>query len=291
MNYTIEAINLHGPGIEFELRVLIKEAFKSADLVPEGYLIKNISSNASRPSFFLVAKENDKIMGCNGFIANDFLLDGKQYIGYQSCWSATHPEHQGKRVFVNIINEAKKILKEKNAGFLYGIPNNTSHPIFLKKLEFSETQAFICRIPNIPFLKNSFFHKKKISNSNALFIDEEQVKEHKLAQFPLEVKVIRHKDSWLWGKFKKKVKFGIKIPFFEIGGIHLNDETDLPFLINEIFRSHKVWFIQIISCQTNSFNSLVKKWKPASMNGFIYYNLSMPGFEHFNIMIGAIDVF
>ena len=291
MNYTIEVADINDPLIESELRVLIQAAFNSPDQLPEKHLLKNISSHASMPSFFLVAKEEGKIIGCNAFLANDFYLHGKNYVAYQSCWTATHPAHQGKKVFVNIINEAKKLLKEKGAGFLYGIPNNTSHPVFVKKLDFSETPALIARIPNVPFLKKIFLTDADIDNSKSCFINEEQVKEHKLLQFPSAVKAVSYNKSRIWGKFSKKTKFGIQIPYFEVGGIHLDSNNDLEFLLKEIFKKYKVWFVQIISCKTNTFNALIKNWKPAGMNGFIFHNLNMPVFEHFDVMIGTIDVF
>ena len=49
-------------------------------------------------------------MGCNAFIANDFNLNGREISCFQSCWSATHPNFQGRGIFISIQNEAKKIL-------------------------------------------------------------------------------------------------------------------------------------------------------------------------------------
>src|SRR5215203_3685562 len=106
MTYTIEVIDITKKSVEDELRTLYKDAFDNPELLPPGYIYKNTMTNASNPSFFLAAIEDGKIIGCNGFIAIDFFVKDKVYTCYQSCWSATHPKHQGRKVFVNIINYA-----------------------------------------------------------------------------------------------------------------------------------------------------------------------------------------
>ncbi len=291
MSYTIKIADINDPDIDLALRNLIRSAYNSNNLLEEKFLASNIQSNASRPSFFLVAEENNELIGCNGFIANDFLFDHINYVGYQSCWSATHPAHQSKGVFTTIINEAKKILKEQGAGFLYGIANNRSIPIFVAKLDFLETPSLVLRIPNIPFLRNSYYTNSLPGKNNECSINEEQVMKHKATQYPAAVKVIKYNDSWLWGKLIYKKKYGIKWPVFYVGGIHLATEKDVKGLISGIFRSYKVLFVQFFSCKTNRFNVLLKGWRKPTMNGFIFFNLNMPGFKHFNLMIGAIDIF
>lgn len=292
MNYTIKIADINDPEIDLALRNLIKRAYNADDLIPEKFLAANIESNASKPSFFLVAEEDNKIIGCNAFIANDFILNEINYLGYQSCWSVTDPQHQGKGVFTNLINEAKRILKADGAGFLYGIANNRSNPIITKKLGFIETDSRVLRILNLPFVKHFYLTKHKVYNmEDACVINEEQVREQKLMQFPFDVKTIKYNGSWLWGKLMHKKKFGIKWPVFYVGGIHVGNKNDLKALVSLIFKLYPVIFVQFFSCKTNTFNILLKGWKKPNMNGFIYFNLNMPVFTHFNVMIGAIDIF
>lgn len=292
MSYNIKIADINDPEIDLALRNLIKRAYNADDLIPEKFLAANIESNASKPSFFLVAEEDKKIIGCNAFLANDFKLNEINYVGYQSCWSVTDPLYQGKAVFTNLINEAKGILKAEGAGFLYGIANNRSNPIITKKLGFIETPSLVLRIPNLPFAKYFYLTNGKLHNNrDACMINEEQVKDQKLMQFPSQVKTIAYNSSWLWGKLLHKKKFGIKCPVFYVGGIHIINEDDLKGLISRIFKEYPVIFVQFFSCKTNTFNILLKGWKKPNMNGFIYFNLNMPEFTHFNVMIGAIDIF
>lgn len=291
MALKIEIANIYEEKTDLELRNLIKAAFQSNKLLSPGYLAANIQSNASKASFFLVAKENEKIIGCNAFLANDFTLNNSHYVGYQSCWSAIHPEHQGKGIFVAIINEAKRILKDDGAGFLYGIPNDNSLPIFTKKLSFTETPSIVKRIFNTPFFRQLNLNPKNIDTANVCAINEQQVKAHKSIQFPSEVKTFGHNNSWVWGKLLHKKKLGIKIPVFYVGGFYIKEEKDLKKLLSKIFRAHNVLFIQVLSNKTHNLTPLIKGWKNPKMNSFIFYNLNIPEFIHFNVMIGAIDIF
>lgn len=137
-----------------------------------------------------------------------------------------------------------------------------------------------------------FFYKKKLpTNSGSCFINEQQVMEHKLTQYPDCIKKVEYNGSWLWGRLVNKKKYGVKWPVFYVGGVQLAHEKDLKILVSEIFHLYKVSFVQFFSCKTNTFNDLLKGWKKPNMNGFIFFNLNMPGFTHFNCMIGAIDIF
>ena len=89
--------------------------------------------------------------------------------------------------------------------------------------------------------------------------------------------------------FVKKIRN--KLACFFVGGVQLADEKDLKILVSKIFELYKVSFVQFFSCKTNTFNGLLSGWKKPNMNGFIFFNLNMPEFKHFNCMLGAIDIF
>ncbi len=292
MNYQVKIADVSDPATERALRELIQSANHSPALLPEKFLAKNLDSKATQKSFFLVAEEDGKIIGCNGFLANDFTCNGRQYSGYQSCWSATHPDHQGKKVFSSIINEAKRMLKEQGAGFLYGIANDNSNPIFTKKLGFTETGSQVLRMINLPFMrKHRIIPLASMNRTNACIIDEQQVMRHKLEQFPGEIKRVDHNNSWLWGKLLTKRKFGMNWKVFYVGGVQLDSEKDLQSLLKKLSDSYEPSVVQFFSCASNTFNPLLNGWKQSKMNGFIFYNLNMPEPAHLNLMIGVLDIF
>jgi len=291
MNFTIEIVNIDDEHADLQIRNLVQAAFNEATILPPFHIRANIRSNASRPGFLLGAKYENEIIGCNAFLPYDFTLNNQPWVGYQSCWSATHPDHRGKGIFAAIINEAKQKLKGEGAGFIYGMANDNSHSIFVNKLGFSELPAVVTRIPNIPLLKTARLKTAATDKIDICMVDDVQVKEHKAIQFPAEVKCIYYKDSWVWGKLVKKIKYGITIPVFYAGGFHLADDADIKPLVAKIFKAEKVLLLQVLSCGSNSLNVLFKGWRPAKGNPFIFHNLNMPAAKHFNIMQGVIDVF
>ena len=295
MTYTIELIDITKRSVEDELRSLFKVAFDMPDLLPPGYIYKNTMTNASNPSFFLAAIEDGKIIGTNCFLAIDFFIKDKVQTCYQSCWSATHPMHQVRKVFVNIINYAKEYLKAQGAGFLFGLPNDKSHPIFVKKLGFIEKTAMIVRIPNIPIVKSFFFKnsssKIKRLEDDTLLVMEEQVIALKQQENRGHVEVVRVNESYCWGKLKSVKKFGIDVKYFYLGGVFLKDTNDFKRLIIKVFSQYRVFVVQIVSEESNTWNGMLKKWRKASMNGFIYFDLNNGLKPHINIMFGIIDVF
>jgi GNAT superfamily N-acetyltransferase len=300
MTYTIQEVDITDAGIDLELRELYRVAFGSSEVGTPGYLHKNTKTNASKPTFFLAAIENGKIIGANGFIAFDFFIKDKTYTCYQSCWSATHPDHQGRKIFVNMINYAKDYLKSQGAGFLFGVPNDKSYPIFMKKLGFTEVPAMLARVPNIPFIKNSFFNRQATAISeieklkdNTLFVKEEQIVDLKKNEHPELVEVVRVNDSFCWGKLTTAKKFGIKMKYFYLGGVSLKDPNDYKRLINKIFSQYGVLIVQIVSEESNTWNRMITKWEKARFNGFIYFDLNagLDKIPNINMMYGIIDVF
>lgn len=296
MSYNIEPINIKDPIVDNQIRNLIKEAFKTEHTLPEGYIYKNTyTDKSSKESVFLAAIEDGQIIGCNGFMSTDFIYNQSKQSCYQSCWSATHPKHQGRKIFVNIINEGKRFLKEAGGGFIYGVPNNNSHPIFIKKLGFKEIPSLLIQIPNIPFLKNSYFNRqinKGDINASTFRPVESQIVDLKKKMNEESILEIYKNKSYLWGKRKiKKTKFGISLNYFYLGGMELHNQTDFYEMIEQIFDQLNVHYIQIVSCEKNRYNNLLKKWKKANMNGFIFFELNSLPVENVNLFYGAIDVF
>lgn len=293
MEYTIEKADLANADTDLGIRQLIKVAFRADFLHPDGHIVRNISSNASKPSFILIAKRNNEIIGCNAFIANDFYLNDKTYVGYQVCWAATHPDHQGKGIFINILNEAKRILLHESAGFLYAFRSETSAPIFITKLGFAEYDSLFSRIINMPFASKIFINNDyQPLLENAIEIDEEQLFAHKKKQRPAEILRINYNSSFIWGKLDKRKKYGIEFSFFIVGGIKLSEPGSLQGLLAGVFKTYRVHFIDIVSCSQNTNNGMIKTWKkPIGLHGFVYYNLNMPENIKLNLMFGCIDVF
>ena len=290
----IKEVDIDNPTIEAEIILLIGCAFSSEPLQP-GFLKKNIQpKSSSQSSLFLCAFEGKNMIGCNAFIANDFLFEDNLAVCYQSCWSATHPEHQGKRAFFKIQEEAKKIVKERRCSLIFGLPNSISRPIFVKKLNFSEQDSLLLRIPNIFFLRNLWIrtkYTKKINDKNTLICNEQQIIELK-KNLNSEIIEIKRGSSLIWGKIQRKVKYGIKWNIFSIGGIDIKSSNDFSPLMNGIFMQ-KCHFVEMVSCESNANNSMFRFWKNLDENKFIFFFLNQEesNFKNFNLTSGVGDTF
>ncbi len=298
MSYSIQTVDIKDPQVEQQLINLLQDAFGSPTPVPQGHLYKNtVTSKASGQTIFLAAVEDGKIIGCNGYMATDFTIDGTIIPCYQSCWTATHSRHQGRKIFMNIMNGAKEVLKEKGAGFIYGLGNDNSHPILIKKLGFKEIPAIVTRIPNIPVFRNSYLNNTASLDMEELisgcFIPvEEQIFDLKKNTWGNDILEIREGNSLIWGRLAKKpLKFGINLRYFYLGGMDLKELKDFPLMMQKIFEKFSVQYVQVVSAETNKFNALLKNWKSSKINGFILYELNSGAVEHLNLYYGAIDVF
>ena len=76
MSYEIVSVDLKDDKIDEELRSLLRKAFNMEEPLKKGHLYLNTFAKRSREqTLFLAAVENKKIIGCNGFLANDFEIN------------------------------------------------------------------------------------------------------------------------------------------------------------------------------------------------------------------------
>lgn len=291
---TVRQIDLRNSEYEDEIIDLLSIAFRE-DRLQRGFLFLNISSpEADLPSLFLAAFEGDKIVGCNAFIANDFEINQRSLTCFQSCWSATHPDHQGKGVFLLIQENAKQILKKQGAALIYGLPNDLSHPIFTKKLDFFSIKCMLTRIPNIPLIRDLWFKNLaslQSSSAKVLKPNEYQVSSLK-KNVNSEIIEIAHNESYLWGKMESRNKFGIRLTIFNIGGMQIKSKQDLSAMLTKIY-SFGCHFIEIYSCKSNLNNNFFRFWQVSSTHRFIFFYLNLPedAIINFNLMRGVSDTF
>lgn len=296
MTYNFKIIDISNSETEDELRMLYKAAFKNPVVIPKGYLFKNTNTNASLPTYFIAAIDNGNIVGCSAFIPFDFYKVNVLCVGYQIVWSATLPEYQGQRVYVNLIDFAKKYLKTKGASFLFANSNHSSHPIFVNKLGFKTVPNSLLKIPNIPILKKYFFKNSFIENNimrsrEMLHPDEFQIINWKKQEHREKIEVVNIGESFLWGKVLYRKLYGIKITFFYVGGIRLESSKDALKLVNKIFSTYKIYYVQIVSIETNPLNNLFSSWTKNEMSGFNFFDLTHKLDEKFNLMYGIVDTF
>jgi GNAT superfamily N-acetyltransferase len=90
-----------------------------------------------------VAREEERVLGLNGFMSARMRLAGETVIGYQSMDTIVSPAARGKGVFGKLI---KTFYERTDGALLYGFPNANSAPAFFGKLgwtRFSEVPMLV----------------------------------------------------------------------------------------------------------------------------------------------------
>jgi GNAT superfamily N-acetyltransferase len=85
-----------------------------------------------------VARDGDRILGLNGFMAATMRLEGERALGYQSMDTIVSPEARGQGVFGKLI---KTFYEQADGALLYGFPNANSAPAFFGKLGWTRFSA------------------------------------------------------------------------------------------------------------------------------------------------------
>ena len=86
-----------------------------------------------------VAHHEGNVAGFYGVIPEDFMVGGEQTIIYQSMDTMTHPDYQRQGLFTNLAKKTyEHLIEQDKEVFIIGFPGDTSHPGFVKKLEWRD---------------------------------------------------------------------------------------------------------------------------------------------------------
>jgi hypothetical protein len=293
MDYKIIEVDLDNNDILLKVNNLLNEVFGG---VSENKLKLNTTTGNTQKSLYLAAVQNDLIIGFNAFISHTFSLNGITINGYQSCWTATSIHHRGKKIFQNLIDEAKKILAIRNAAFIFGFPNENSRSIFLNKLGFREYSSLKLNMLTFPIIQKYFFNNIDLDiallNKNSILPCNQELFVLKQSEYINGLVKIESNDSYIWGTIRVNELFGVRVPFFDVGGLKINDTVDLPVLFNRLSNEIKVIYIQLVVPKSNSYNKLFNFLKPAATNNLIVYDLGLDtSLFGFNFYSGVKDVY
>jgi hypothetical protein len=125
------------------------------------YLEWEYFNNPAGNAIIAVASAGKQIVAQYVLLPGTYFIDGKLVQGSLSLNTLTHQEYRGRGLFTKLAEETFRRCKEQGVAFTIGIPNPVSHPVFLKKLGFTEIGhlSLLVRPLNFPgllfrFLKN-----------------------------------------------------------------------------------------------------------------------------------------
>lgn len=88
---------------------------------------------------YLAYAEDHSPAAYYGVFAMKLRIDGKLVSGAQSGDTATHSQHRGKGLFIDLAKASYKLAAEEGVQVVFGFPNKNSYSGFMKKLDWMHT--------------------------------------------------------------------------------------------------------------------------------------------------------
>lgn len=130
---------------------------------PENYFEWKFLNNPAGKAIGFVAYHEGKVAGFYGVIPEEFVAGGEKTIVYQSMDTMTHPDFQRQGLFTNLARKTYEHLIETDGEvFIIGFPGLSSHPGFVKKLEWKDIV-----IIDYVFLHRAAFKVKNLFKKSA----------------------------------------------------------------------------------------------------------------------------
>ena len=196
-------------------------------------------------SIFYGVRSQGELVAFNGFLAHGATSRRGALLLYQSCHSATRPDHRGRGLFQALIEHAKHNL---DGDFIVGFPNANSEPIFLKRLGFRRLPLSRIWLPTVlsSLLLDDDRYRERFADVARVRLDERACARWKSAERPDEVIVIEDGSALLWGRIVLRKLAGLQSRTFVVGGFDAKEPRELSRLLSRLAWKWKVPFAQFI---------------------------------------------
>jgi predicted N-acetyltransferase YhbS len=95
--------------------------------------------NPFAPPLIVVAEHGDRLVGQYALWPTPLEIGGESVLGAQSLDTMTHPEYQGQGMFTTLARECYALAASYGVHLLYGFPNASSYPGFVRRLNWDHT--------------------------------------------------------------------------------------------------------------------------------------------------------
>lgn len=264
---------------------------------PPEKLASNLRESSPN-SICLGAFVDGELAAVNAFMAHEVLIDGERSNAYQSGWSATLPTHQGKGLFRSIINEAKRVLADEGAPFIFGFPNMVSEPIFLKKLGFLRTPMRRVLLPTSPawvsrLIVDNAAYYRNLATPEIVRFNQYQNMRWKRAEHP-GLAVVEDYTNLLWGTVaERRVPLLGERRVLLAGGCELNKPQLIGQLLARARREHGVELVRLVVAEQSMLAS-ASRWTLAGdrTEPLIHFPLRpLPQGVRFDAHVGLKDAY
>lgn len=136
MDYKIEFCSEYSSVALKQLVGLMNASFPDCEFKEDYYGWQYMDNPLGKVVSYNAYAEDGELSAHYAAIPIKMLLEGKEEIGLLSLNTATHPAHQGKRLFTKLANLTYKKAAELGYKFVIGVANANSTHGFLKHLNF-----------------------------------------------------------------------------------------------------------------------------------------------------------
>ncbi len=170
MSYTFIPIRTDDQTIK-KIAEFLCMVFPKSTKYSEAYITWQYKNNPDGEAIGYNAYENGNIVAHYAVIPFNALVFNKHEMGVLSINTATHPNHQGKKIFTTLAELTYKLAQERGYAFVIGVANANSTPGFVNKLGFQFVGTLEAKLGfgKIDFLENnSTIEFSKIWNQKSI---------------------------------------------------------------------------------------------------------------------------
>ena len=115
-----------------EIASLFSSVFTDHESRSTEYLLNQYTQNALGASFHTFMYENGVLVGHIAGVPGYYCLNGKRLLAVNPVDLMIEEKHRGLQGFMFLIKKAWAYYKEQGVQLIFNLPNNNSHPLFIK---------------------------------------------------------------------------------------------------------------------------------------------------------------
>ena len=143
--YDVRLLDLSGKGLG-DCESLLSRVFPNATHLTREYLDWQYNQNPAGNAVGFNAYHGDLLAAHYVTLPIDWRLEGEPRRGVLSLNTATHPAHQGRKLFTILAEKTYEAAATRDYDFVIGVANANSTPGFTKKLGFQLVGALDARL-------------------------------------------------------------------------------------------------------------------------------------------------
>jgi GNAT superfamily N-acetyltransferase len=249
-------------------------------------------------STYMGAFVGEELVSFVGFMAADMRLGHEPLKASHVGWAATHPDHRRKGLFLKIVRESLDHMRGHGVKLAIGFPNEISHRLLVEHVGFFTVPMQKVRHPLFPLVVRTLtkgqLPEAPFTAPGVYSQNDRELIDLKTREYGDAIQVFEVGENLVWGLERTRSWKGLRIPYFEVGGLTLVERRMVYPLLSQISRATRARYIEIVGTATNTYFDMFRFARPAPLaSPFIALNLDCDATveSHFNVFAGLMDAF